>query len=340
MHVLVTGHLGYLGTVITAVLEAEGHDVVGLDTGLFADCVLGPPPADPAAHAVDVRDATAAHLRGIDAVVHLAALSNDPLGHLAPDLTHEINHRASVRLATLARDCGVRRFVFASSCSVYGASGDDHVGEDAPLRPLTPYAVSKVRVEEDLAGMAGPEFSPVFLRNATAFGFSSRPRTDIVVNNLVAGAVLTGEVRVLSDGSAWRPLVHVRDIAAAAAAALTAPREALRAMAFNVGSAEHNLTVADIAAQVTAGVPGARLTIVGETGRDTRSYRVDFSRIHQALPGFVASNHLGDGVAELHDRFRRLGLTEHDAEHRFNRLARLTTRRDAGELGPDFRPAG
>ena len=225
MRVLVTGHQGYLGTVMVPILQAAGHDVTGLDSGFFADCVLGPAPTDPPGMRVDLRDVTREQLEGFEAVIHLAALSNDPLGALAPQITYDINHHASVRLARLAKEAGVRRFLYASTCSVYGAAGEDLVTEDAPLRPLTPYAESKVRVEDDVAAIADDSFSPVFLRNATAFGFSPRLRADIVLNNLVGHAVLTGDVRVLSDGTPWRPLVHARDIATAFLVALEAPIE-------------------------------------------------------------------------------------------------------------------
>ena len=339
MRVLLTGHQGYLGALVAPMLISAGHDVTGLDVGLFADCVLGPPPRDPDGYRVDVRDVSAAELHGVDAIVHLAALSNDPLGFLAPELTYEINHRASVRLATLARDCGVRRFVYASTCSVYGAGGDQLVTEDAPLRPLTPYAVSKIRVEDDLAELADDDFCPVFLRNATAFGFSPRLRTDVVVNNLVAGAVLTGDVHVRSDGRAWRPLVHVRDIAAAVVAAIAAPPAAVCGRAFNVGSEENNLTVAQIAELVVAAIPDATLTIGGETGRDNRSYRVDFSRIRTGLPGFSARHTVAAGISELCERFRQHGLTPDGFEHRFNRMAWLSGRRRDGHLDDQFRVA-
>lgn len=341
MRVLLTGHQGYLGTVMAPVLAAGGHEVIGLDTGLFADCVLGPEPAAVPGHAVDLRDVTAAELSGVDAVVHLAALSNDPLGSLAPDLTYDVNHHASVRLARLARDAGARWFLYASTCSVYGAAGtDDLVNEDAPLRPVTPYAESKVRVEDDLVELADGDFTPVFLRNATAFGFSPRLRADIVLNNLVGHAHLSGEVRVLSDGTPWRPLVHARDIADAFAAVLTAPREAVHAKAFNVGSEQNNLTVAEIAGEVVEAMPGARLVITGEAGADPRSYRVDFSRIHAALRDYHPHWTVKAGAVELIEAYQRFGLNRRDFERRFTRLARLSDRRTAGTLDDTLRPAG
>ncbi|MFL6143627.1 MAG: NAD-dependent epimerase/dehydratase family protein [Labedaea sp.] len=339
MRVLLTGHQGYLGTVMAPALAAAGHQVVGLDSGLFADCVLGPMPADPPTHQVDLRDVTEAHVSGVDAVVHLAALSNDPLGSLAPELTYDVNHHASVRLARLAKDAGVQRFLYASTCSVYGASGSAGlVGEDAPLRPVTPYAVSKVRVEGDLVDLADADFSPVSLRNATAFGFSPRLRADIVLNNLVGHALLTGEARVLSDGTPWRPLVHARDIAAAFVAALAAPKQAVHAKAFNVGMEQNNLTVAEIAGEVVEAVPGSRLVITGEAGADPRSYRVDFSRIRAALPDFHPEWTIKAGAVELAEAYRTNGLTRADFDRRYTRLAGLSDRRDAGTLDDTLRP--
>jgi len=341
MRVLLTGHQGYLGTVMAPVLAAAGHEVIGLDSGLFADCVLGPAPQDPPGHRIDLRDVTSAELSGVDAVVHLAALSNDPLGSLAPELTYDVNHHASVRLARLAKDAGVRRFLYASTCSVYGASGsDDVVGEDAPLRPVTPYAESKVRVESDLVDLADDDFTPVSMRNATAFGFSPRLRADIVLNNLVGLAHLSGEARVLSDGTPWRPLVHAHDIATAFAAALVAPREAVHAKAFNVGMAENNLTVAQIAAQVVEAVPGAQLVITGEAGPDPRSYRVDFSRIRAALPDYHPQWTVKAGATELAESYQRFQLTRHAFEARFTRLARLSERCTMGTLDGTLRPVG
>ncbi|GAA3443680.1 NAD-dependent epimerase/dehydratase family protein [Planomonospora venezuelensis] len=338
MRVLVTGHQGYLGTAMVPALQAAGHDVVGLDSGLFADCALGPVPVEPPGFRVDLRDAGPEHVAGFDAVIHLAALSNDPLGALAPELTYDINHHASVRLAKLARDAGVRRFLYASTCSVYGASGGDElVGEDAPLRPVTPYAESKVRVEDDLSGLADDDFTPVFLRNATAFGFSPRPRVDIVLNNLVGHALLTGKVKVLSDGTPWRPLVHVNDISGAFLLALTAPREAVHAKAFNVGTEQNNVTVAEIAGEVVEAVPGSELLITGEAGGDPRSYRVDFSRLRAALPDYQASWTIKAGAVELIEAYQRHGLTEPDFAQRFTRLAWLAGRREAGLIDGTLR---
>ncbi|ARX88566.1 MULTISPECIES: NAD-dependent epimerase/dehydratase family protein [Streptomyces] len=338
MRVLLTGHQGYLGTVMAPVLKAAGHEVVGLDSGLFADCVLGPAPADPPGPGVDLRDVTAEHVAGVDAVIHLAALSNDPLGSLAPELTYDINHHASVRLARLAREAGVRRFLYASTCSVYGAAGGDElVAEDAPLRPVTPYAESKVRVEDDLHALADGDFSPVYMRNATAFGYSPRLRADIVLNNLVGHALLSGEVLVMSDGTPWRPLVHAADIARAFTAALGAPREAVHDRAFNIGSEVNNVTVAEIAEQVAEAVSGSKVVITGETGADPRSYRVDFSRFRDAIPGFDCEWTVKRGALELADAYQKFGLTREDFERRFTRLAVLRAASEAGAVDDTLR---
>ena len=339
MRVLLTGHQGYLGSVMSPVLAAAGHEVVGLDSGLFADCLLGPAPAEIETYAVDLRDVGPEHLAGFDAVIHLAALSNDPLGALAPKLTYDINHHASSRLGRLAKDAGVKRFLYASTCSVYGASGGDSLlTEDAPLRPVTPYAESKVRVEDDLLALADDDFSPVFLRNATAFGFSPRLRADIVLNNLVGHAYLSGQVKVMSDGTPWRPLVHAEDIADAFAACLVAPRDAVHGQAFNVGSEQNNLTVAEIAAEVVEAVPGSTLVVTGEFGADPRSYRVDFSRIRTALPDYEAGWTVKAGAVELIDAYRRFELTQDAFVNRFTRLARLSARRADGTIDDSLRP--
>lgn len=339
MRVLLTGHQGYLGTVMAPVLQRAGHDVVGLDTGLYADCVLGPRPNDPPTLDVDLRDVTVEQLRGFDAVIHLAALSNDPLGALAPEITYSINHEASSALAAKAKEAGVRRFLYSSTCSVYGASGNAGlVAEDSPLAPVTPYAKSKVLVEANLQELADDNFSTTSMRNATAFGFSPRLRADIVLNNLVGHAVLSGVVLVLSDGTPWRPLVHAGDIARAFLGVLEAPREAVHARNFNVGTEANNVTVAQIAEEVCRAVPGAELKITGEAGNDPRSYRVDFSALREALPGFECEWDIARGARELVEKYREYGLTKEDFEQRFVRLATLQRRQNAHELDAEMRP--
>ncbi|PRY48121.1 nucleoside-diphosphate-sugar epimerase [Geodermatophilus tzadiensis] len=338
MRVLITGSEGYLGTVMGEVVAGAGHDVVGLDSGLFIEATLGPEPTRPPLVRRDLRDVTVDDLTGFDAVCHLAALSNDPLGSLAPEVTYDINHAASTRLARLARDAGVRRFLYASTCSVYGASGtEDPLDETAPLAPVTPYAESKVRVEADLHDLADDDFEPVSLRNATAFGFSPRLRADIVLNDLVASAVLDGEIVVRSDGTPWRPLVHARDIAEAFLACLEAPREAVHDRAFNVGMDSENRRVAEIAEVVAEAVPGSTVRISGEFGGDPRSYRVDFRRIAEAVPAFKPAWTTLEGARELATAYRRYGLTRSMLRERFTRLAWLKQLQHQGRLTEDMR---
>jgi nucleoside-diphosphate-sugar epimerase len=337
MKVLLTGHQGYLGTPMVPALSSAGHDVVGLDTGYFRDCVLGPRPDPSPGLALDLRDVTAAHLAGFDAVVHLAALSNDSVGNLEPSITFEINVDATLQLARLARDAGVTRFLFSSSCSIYGASGeDDLVAENAPMKPVTPYAESKVRVEDGLHELADASFSPVYLRNATAFGWSPRLRLDLVVNDLVASGLLTGDVRVLSDGTPWRPVIHAEDISDAFVAVLAAPRDTIHDRAFNVGFSAANHRVRDLAHIVAEALGQCHVTISGETGPDPRSYRVDFSRFASAFPNLRQRWDAGRGAADLAGRFRELALTNADRP-RFERLPRLAELRDLGRLSPSLR---
>jgi nucleoside-diphosphate-sugar epimerase len=338
VRVLITGSEGYLGTVMAEVMAEAGHEVTGLDSGLFIGATLGPEPVRPPLIRRDLRDVTAADLAGFDAVAHLGALSNDPLGSLAPQVTYDINHAASTRLAQLSRDAGVRRFLYASTCSVYGASGtDEALDESAPLAPVTPYAESKVRVEDDLHALADADFEPVSLRNATAFGFSPRLRADIVLNDLVASAVLDGEIVVKSDGTPWRPLVHARDIAAAFVACLEAPREAVFDQAFNVGMDSENRQVADIAAVVAEAVPGCQVRVTGEFGGDPRSYRVDFAKITKQLPAFTPQWSTLDGARELAAAYREHGLTRDMLRGRFTRLAWLQSLQEQGRLTQDLR---
>lgn len=336
MRVLLTGSDGYLGAVVGPMLATAGHDVVGLDTGYFEDCHHGPAPAT-ATKPVDLRDVAASVCDGLDAVVHLGALSNDPLGNLDAELTHAINTEATLRLARLARDAGVARFVFSSSCSIYGASGgDDIMDEDAPMRPVTPYAESKVRVEEGLHELADDSFTPISLRNATAYGWSPRLRLDLVLNDLVASALLTGEVRVLSDGTPWRPIVHARDIGGAFCAALDAPLAAVHDRAFNVGFTNENYQVRDLAEIVAGVLKGSRVVITAETGPDPRSYRVDFSRAATAFPGWAQEWDARRGARDLVERFAEFGLAAEDRV-RFSRVAWLTALRKAGRLSSTLR---
>lgn len=342
MRVLVTGHQGYLGSVLVPMLLEAGHDVVGLDVGLFADGVLGPPPEPVKTLPVDLRDVRPEHCAGMDSVVHLAALCNDPLGDLDPQLTYDINHHATVRLAEAAKAAGASRFLFSSSCSLYGASdGDQLLTEQAEFAPVTPYGESKVRSEASLRALADHRFCPVFLRNATAYGFSPRLRGDLVVNDLVGHALRTGEVRLRSDGSAWRPLVHVADVGAAFLALLEAPAERVRARAFNVGRTAESHRIRDVAEQVAAAVPGSTVTVAPGSGTDTRNYRVSCERIATELPEFRPQWTLRTGIAQLVEAYQRHQLRLDDLMGpRHQRLARIRQLQQAGQLDARLRWTG
>jgi len=338
MRVLVTGHSGYIGTVLVPMLLDDGHDVAGLDSDLFAACSFGDGMRRIPELRKDVRDVAVADLYGYDAVIHLAALSNDPLGDLDPQLTYEINHAASVRLARLAKEAGVTRFVFSSSCSNYGAAGDELLDEGAAFRPVTPYGVSKVRVEQDVATLADDTFSPTFLRNATAYGVSPRLRFDLVLNNLVAWAYSTGRVYIKSDGTPWRPIVHVQDIARAFIAVLDAPRERVHNQAFNVGRADENYRIRELAEIVLETVPNCRIEFAKDAGPDKRCYRVDCRKIAQALPDFKPQWTARTGARQLYEAFKRVRLQVEDFEGiRYKRIDHLRHLLESGRLDATLR---
>lgn len=338
MRILITGHKGYIGTVMAPLLADAGHEVVGLDNDLFEQCTFGESPREFLSIRKDLRDIEAADLKGFEAVIHLAGLSNDPLGNLNPNLTYDINHHASVWLARLAKEAGAKRYLFSSSCSTYGAAGDKILDETAEFNPVTPYGRSKVLVEQEVAQLASPEFSPVFLRNATAYGVSPRLRFDLVLNNLTAWALTTGRVFIKSDGTPWRPIVHIEDISRAFLAALEAPREVIHNRAFNVGRSEENYQIRDLAEIVKETVPGCTIEFAEDAGPDKRCYRADFSRIKTELPAFQPKWDARRGAQELYEAYKKVSLRVEDFEGpRYKRIDHIQGLLASGRLDADLR---
>lgn len=349
MRVLVTGHNGYVGTVMMPMLLKAGHDIVGLDTNLYSGATFGEELPTPPFTEInkDIRDITAEDLEGFDAIIHLAGLSNDPLGDLNPDLTFDINHRASVRLAQLAKEVGVERFIFSSSCSNYGAGVEDYLDETSAFNPVTPYGRSKVMVEQDVSKMADDNFSPTFLRSGTAYGASPRLRFDLVLNNLAAWAYTTGTVLLKSDGTPWRPIVHIEDMSRAFIAVLEAPREKIHNEAFNVGRSTENYQIRDIATIVAETVPGSKVEYAADAkdakkdfnvGADKRDYRVNCDKIANALPNFQPQWTARKGAQELYEAYKAVDLQPNEYEGpRYRRLKHIKKLMDEGRLDLNLR---
>lgn len=337
MKILVTGTEGYLGSLLAPLLLAQGHEVTGVDTGFYRSGLLYHPPGDqPRTLNRDVRRLTVEDLRGHDAVVHMAELSNDPLGALAPDITYQINHKGTVHLAETAKAAGVKRFIYMSSCSVYGVAADGEVTEETAPNPQTAYAICKTYCERDLAPMAGRDFTVCYFRNATAFGASPRQRFDVVLNNLCGLAWTTREIKMISDGTPWRPLVHGLDIAKAITLALEAPREAIDNEVFNIGSNAQNYRIREIAEKVAAVFEGCTLSF-GRLGGDNRSYRVNFDKVRRHLPGFECDWDADAGVRQFHALFRQIQFTKELFElPAFTRLQQLQQLIRTGQIDAGF----
>ena len=339
MRVLVTGHCGYIGSVLVPMLLCEGHEVVGLDSDLFERCTFTGTLADVPHVKKDIRDVNKTDLVGFDAIIHLAGLSNDPLGDYKPSLTEEINEKASIRLATLAKEVGVHRFLFASSCSNYGAAGSDFLTETAPFNPVTPYGLSKVNVEKAVSKLADNTFSPTFLRASTAYGLSPRLRFDLVLNNLIAWAFTSGRVYMKSDGTPWRPIVHVEDIARAYVSILTAPRGLIHNEAFNIGATSENYQIRDLAEIVKDIVPNCRIEYAPDASPDLRCYRVDCTKIAKTLHGFKPQWTARRGAEQLYLAYNNVGLTIEDFEgEKFKRISHVTKLIADGMLDDSLRP--